>query len=287
MTDTTASAENKVDFGLKNGHYAPVIDDGEKLTYGEFKPLKGSTEISIDPEGDSNDFYADDTKYFTAVSNQGYSGKLTVARLNDEFFRDVFGEKKDETTGLQYDDTQVQPKKIALAFEFDGDIKQTRHVLYYVTCTRPSFGSSTKEDKIEPNTQELEFTAGPDPYKDRSKAKANKGDICYDVFFDTVQIPGVEPASSSTKVTGITATPTSLEGEVGGTGTFSYTLAPTDATNPNVTIKVKDESVATVAVKDNTVTVTYVKAGTTEVDGTTEDGNKTFAVAITVNEKTE
>jgi phi13 family phage major tail protein len=187
------AVENKVEFGLKNAHYAIVTDTGTELQYGDVKVMPGATEISVDAEGDSNDFYADNTKYYTAVSNQGYSGKLTIARVTDEFMQDVFGEIKDETSGLQVDNTDVQPKAIALMFEFDGDRKKTRHVLFNVTATRPSIGSSTKSDKIEPNTSELAFTASPDPYAARSKAKANQGDTSYDSFYDAVPVPGTAP----------------------------------------------------------------------------------------------
>jgi phi13 family phage major tail protein len=185
------STENKVEFGLKNVHYAIATDDGTKITYGEVQALPGATEISIDPEGDTSDFYADNTKYYTSVSNQGYSGKLTLARVPDAFAVAVLGEKKDETTGMQTDDTSSNPKQIALMFEFDGDKNATRHSLFYVTVTRPSIGSKTKEDKVEVNTTELSFTAAPDPYENRSHGKCAKGAVSYDKFFDEVVVPGV------------------------------------------------------------------------------------------------
>lgn len=183
-------AENKVEFGLKNAHYALVTDDGTKLTYGDPVAIKGATEISIDAEGDSTDFYADDTKYYTSVSNQGYSGKLTVARLNDQFNQDIFGDTVDEVTGMQVDNTSATPKQFALLFEFNGDKNQTRHILFNVTATRPSIGSKTTEDKTDVNTQELSFTAAPDPYASRSHGKVSADAPSYATFFDAVAIPG-------------------------------------------------------------------------------------------------
>lgn len=194
MADETA--ENKVEFGLKNAHYAVVTDTGEKLEYGEWKALPGATEISIDPEGGSEPFYADDTKYYTAVSNQGYSGKLTLARIPESFNQDVFGETIDSNTGLQVDNTSANPKQIALGFEFDGDRNQTRHILFNVTATRPSIGSSTKSDKVEPGTSELSFTAAPDPYTSSSHGKVTKDKPAYATFFESVVVPGMEVAPS-------------------------------------------------------------------------------------------
>ena len=189
----TENPENKVEFGLTNAHYALVTDTGEALQYSAVKALPGSTEISIDAEGDSEDFYADNTKYYTAVSNQGYSGKLTIARINDEFMRDVFSETVDEVTGMQVDDTNANPKQFALMFEFDGDKNETRHILFNVTATRPGIGSSTKADKTSPNTTELSFTAAPDPYAHRSHGKVSTDKPSYTKFFDAVQIPGTAP----------------------------------------------------------------------------------------------
>lgn len=193
--------ENKVEFGLKNSHYAIVTDDGNKYTYEKPVALKGSTELSSDPEGDSNAFYADDSDYYDSVSNQGYSGKLTLARVTDQFMQDVFGEVKDTATGIQMDNTDAQPKKIALLFEFDGDSKKRRHEFLNVTVTRPSVSSSTKSDKIEPNTVELSFTAAPDPYTHHSKMFADEGDVAYDKWYDEVQLPTDTNAAGSTATT--------------------------------------------------------------------------------------
>lgn len=187
--------EQKVEFGLKNVHYAPITDDGSKLTYGVPIALKGAVEISIDPEGDSNPFYADDSTYHTSVSNQGYSGKLTIARLTDEFRTTILGDTIDDK-GVLIEHADAQPKPFALLFEFSGDKKATRHVLYNVTVQRPSDGSKTKEDKIDPNTQELEFTAAIDPYTQVPKAKTTQDAdaTVYDSWYTTVYVSGATVA---------------------------------------------------------------------------------------------
>lgn len=186
MPDTK---EQKVEFGIKNVHYATITDDGKALTYGEVKSLPGATEISLDPEGSSDPFYADDTNYFNAVSNQGYKGKLNVARLTDEFRSDVLGDTID-SKGILLEHAEKQPTPIALMFEFSGDLKATRHVLYNVTVTRPSDGSKTKEDKITPNTQELDFSALPDPYTGVPKAKTTQGadSAAYAAWYESVYV---------------------------------------------------------------------------------------------------
>lgn len=178
--------ENKVTFGLKSVHYAVITDDGQKLTYGTPAALPGATELSLDASGDAIEFFADDVKYFNADNNQGYTGKLTVAKLTEAFEKDVLG--IDDTSGVSTENVKAKIKRIALMFEFDGDQKATRHLLFNVSLSRPGEGSKSKEDKIDTNTQELEFTAAPNPYTGDVKTKTNSKTTAavYDAWYSSV-----------------------------------------------------------------------------------------------------
>lgn len=55
---------NKVKFGLKNVHYAMLTEaDGGEVTYGTPVAILGAVNLSMDAQGDTSTFYADDMAY--------------------------------------------------------------------------------------------------------------------------------------------------------------------------------------------------------------------------------
>ena len=52
---------NKVQYGLKNVHYATVTVGTNSVTYGTPVAWQGAVSLSLSAEGDTNDFYADNT----------------------------------------------------------------------------------------------------------------------------------------------------------------------------------------------------------------------------------
>ena len=154
-------AENKVQYGIKKVHYAVATEDATgKITYAVPVPFPGATALNLEPKGEQSDFYADDRVYYTSSTNSGYEGTLTVATLPQQFRVDVLGDKL-STDGVLTESADAKPKKIALLFEFDGDVKATRHALYNVTVSRPGLAGETKTETTEPGTQELSFVAAP------------------------------------------------------------------------------------------------------------------------------
>lgn len=157
-------AQNKVTFGLKKAHYA-VIDESTPgtITYGTPKPLPGSVNFSLEPKGETADFYADDIIYYTTSANQGYEASLELALVTEEFRTEVLGETLETTDKVIIENAAAKPKKIALLFEFDGDVKATRHLLTYCTVNRPGMTGATKTESSEPGTTELTLVASPRP----------------------------------------------------------------------------------------------------------------------------
>lgn len=84
----------------------------------------------------------------------------------------------------------TETEKFALLFEFDGDVRGIRHVLYNCSASRPSIESETKEDTIEPGTETLSLTA--DPREDglvKSRTGDTTDDGTYASWYETVYVP--------------------------------------------------------------------------------------------------
>lgn len=173
-TKAVQAKENKVEFGLRNCYYAVVtVDESGKITYGAPKKLPGVVSITFDKSGDLIRFKADDIDYYTNANNQGYEGTLTLARVPEDFRTEVLKEKKTDK-GVLIENSDAQTANIALMFEFQGDVKATRHLLYYCSVNRPSVGSTTK-DSGDPNTTELAMVASPRPSDNLVKASTSAG----------------------------------------------------------------------------------------------------------------
>lgn len=173
-TKAVQAKENKVEFGLRNCYYAVVtVDESGKITYGAPKKLPGAVSITFDKSGDLIRFKADDIDYYTNANNQGYEGNLTLARVPEDFRTEVLKEKKTEK-GVLIENSDAQTANIALMFEFQGDVKATRHLLYYCSVNRPSVGSTTK-DSGDPNTTDLAVVASPRPSDNLVKASTSAG----------------------------------------------------------------------------------------------------------------
>lgn len=155
---------NKVKYGLKNAHYALLtIGEDGTVTYGKPIPIPGSVNLTMNAQGDTSTFYADNMAYFVTAANDGYSGTFEVALIPDQFRQDVLHETLDEAAQVLVENINNQTSPFALLFEFDGDKKATRHVLYNCTCTRPSVSGGTTTNTKKPNTETMNLTASPLP----------------------------------------------------------------------------------------------------------------------------
>lgn len=194
---------NKIKYGLKNVYYAvaTIAADGT-ATYTTPVALPGAVSLSLDPQGENTKFYADNVEYWVGNGNTGYEGDLEVARLTDGFKTAILGMAKDAKDVI-YEDQDAPIVHFALLFQFEGDQKATKHVMYNCTCTRASAAGNTKEDQISPQTETVTISASSIYVsalnKNIVKAEANEGtdSTTYSGWTSAVYIP-TAPVNATT-----------------------------------------------------------------------------------------
>lgn len=186
----TKKPENKIEFGLEKVHIAKIISEDAlgNLTYDTPQALPGAVELTIEPQGETIDFQADNVTYYGGSTNKGYTGTLTIARLTEYFQTEILGEKL-ASDGTQSEFADAEKAAFAMMFQIEGDKNATRHVMYKCTVTRPKQGSKTKSG--DPNTTELSFTSVPRSSDKAVKTRttANTTKEVYDGWFTNVYKP--------------------------------------------------------------------------------------------------
>ena len=266
---------NKIKYNLKNVHAAIMTKDGTgAYSYGTPVAIPGAVSLSLEAQGESSPFYADGIVYFRSVSNNGYSGDLEIALVPEWFREQILKEVKDNNGVLIESNTDVDPVYFALLFEFDGDKKATRHVMYNCSVSaRPTVESSTKEENIEPGTETLSISADP---RDDGLIKASTGSTtsvaAYNAWYESVYIPSISAARlSSLSIGSLSLTPNFAAGTTSytaSTSNASDTVSATAANGASVAIEVNGTAVSSGSSASwntgtNTVTVTVSKTGLT------------------------
>ena len=185
-----ALKKNKVKFGLNKVHWAKITgwsEEGEP-TYAAPVRLPGAVSLSIDANGENENFFADNTVYYVINNNAGYDGDLA---------KGVLVERNDAETS-----------QFALFFEFDGDKNHIRHVLYCCSASRPATEGETTEESKSVKTEKLSLkaTALPNGLV-KSKTCESTDEATYNNWYNSVYMPTISAANSTgTKSTGTKTT---------------------------------------------------------------------------------
>ena len=173
-----ALQKNKVKFGLNKVHWAKITawsDDGVP-TFATPVRLPGAVSLSIDANGENENFYADNSVYYVINNNAGYDGDLEVALIND-----------------------AETSQFALMFEFDGDKNHIRHVLYCCSASRPATEGETTEESKSVKTEKLSLKASALPNGlVKSKTCESTDQTTYDNWYNAVYMPTAAATNNST-----------------------------------------------------------------------------------------
>ena len=127
----------------------------------------------------------------------GYDGDLELAMIPESFRTDALGEKLDDK-GVLIENAEVELSSFALLFEFDGDQRHIRHVLYNCSASRPGIEGKTNEESREVQTETLTIKATPLP---GGMVKAKTGDTTdaavYNGWYAAVYMPAAAPESGN------------------------------------------------------------------------------------------
>ncbi len=184
---------NKIKYNLKKVYAAILKKTDDGYEYEAPQAIPGAVSMSLDAEGEASPFYADGIVYFRSAANNGYSGDLEIALIPEWFREQVLQEKLDTNKVFIETADCAEQVYFALLFEFDGDAKAIRHVLYNCSVSkRPALASQTKEASIEPGTETLSLSADP---REDGLVKARTSDdttgTVYQKWYEAVYTPAV------------------------------------------------------------------------------------------------
>lgn len=187
----------KVQFGCKKVSYAIITETiapetGEvTVKYATPKAYPGAMTLEFEPQGGNNSLFADDSEWYSDESNTGYTGKMKMANENETFMTEVFGMKKDETTGMIIENATDVSKPFALLYEATADNGQVRRVFYRVTAKRPKITSETNSEKGKTfYTPEFDITISQARDTGDIKAYAKTSDAIFKNIYTTVPVKG-------------------------------------------------------------------------------------------------
>ena len=128
-------------------------------------------------------------------NNSGYEGDLEIALIPESFLTDIMHEELDGN-GVLAENANAELEHFAFLFEFDGDQRHIRHVMYNCVASRPSIEGDTNEDSKEVKTDTLTLQTTPlaNGYV-KAKTGTNTSDDVYNKWYEKVYEPQAEAAS--------------------------------------------------------------------------------------------
>lgn len=278
-------ANNKVKYNLKNAHYAMLHIAGDgTVSYGTPVAIPGAVSISLDANGEPENFYADGIAYYVINNNMGYDGDLELAMIPESFRVDALNETLDDNNVL-IENANTELNSFALLFEFDGDVKHIRHVLYNCSASRPGIEGKTNEESREVQTETLTIKATP---LASGVVKAKTGNTTnstvYQNWYQSVYMPS-DVSGANVNLSALTIGSISLDPTFAA-GTTAYTAETSNATNAITATAADENAGVSITVNGDSLTngssATWEEGENTVVITVTNGGSsKTYTVTVT------
>lgn len=186
---------NKVHYDVKNVHLWPLtVAEDATFSFGDVHKEPSIMSLDLGAEGDQIKVRANGVDYYVTYSNNGYSGDMNFVMLSDAFKEIYLRERLDATAKVLTEHANAEPQAFAMAFEFVGDAKNRRHILYNGIASRPNIQGDNKDNQREPDTETLSTTFSPldNGWVKSSTTDETPADV-YNAWFDEPWMPEEVP----------------------------------------------------------------------------------------------
>lgn len=176
--------KNKVLFGISHLHVGTYTADPQtgEVTMGQPYHQIGARNLSLDAESDSNDFYADNVKFWSGFTDNGFTGSIEVAKFDRAFKTQFLGYKEVKGGGIASVKSAVKPDTY-IAFQTEGNVEPLRVVIYNVAWGAIAHEYATIEDTKEPQVDTIDITATGDNNTGITVSYFEPGDEGYEDVF--------------------------------------------------------------------------------------------------------
>ena len=187
---------NKVEFGISNLHIGTyTVGPTGTVTLGTPYAQKGAVSLSIEPQEESSEFFADNTKFWDEFTDQGFTGDLNVAKFDDEFKKKFLGYVELADGGLAKVKTAKRPN-VYITFQAEGDVESRRVILYNATLGGIKREYKTIEGQKEPDTESIAVSVTGDNETGITKVGYTPEKTGYATLFTNPPVPTLPEVSS-------------------------------------------------------------------------------------------
>ena len=192
---------NRVNWGLAASAWGTItVDANGNDVYGTPTMFLGNRQVNWDPAGDLIKVFADGTVIYTGRQNSGYTGSMELTNLDDDFAKYVLSESVD-SKNVQYEEKEPTVKRFYLVWEWIQDSKNTRHIMYNITASRPSMSATTAGDNDTKTAQYRTLNMTAIPRADgivKASTRVDVDSTTYNGWFNAAYVPSGSSAYALT-----------------------------------------------------------------------------------------